>query len=344
MLFSIYIPLYNCEKYIGTAIESVLKQAYTGFELVIINDGSTDRSLEIAERYSKLDSRVKIVSQENKGLFHARIKAFESVSGDYVISLDADDLLLNGALEKISDAIDSNPDADMIYYSMIRFKDGEEQHVIEGTESENKTRESSSIDLEINEYYKSLLLSDSMNSMCQKAIRRELLKTNVDGLQSYPRVTNGEDCIHTLAASSCAKKIISIDNVLYAYRYNTSSMTNRISDKNFLSWKFLMLERKKYIERYSMELILPDFNLYCRKCLAKLIAYHPYSVRNIDKPIYYKMLDDIVADNDCASLIADMSGLEVIYRIPLILLRQRHYVILLQLKNIVARIRAIMAR
>ena len=344
MLFSIYIPLYNCEKYIGIAIESVLKQSYADFELVIINDGSTDKSLEIAERYSRLDSRVKIISQENKGLFHARIKAFESVSGDYVISLDADDLLLNDALEKVSDAIDENPDADMIYYSMIRFKDGEEQRVIAVAETENNARKPSPIDLEISDYYKTLLLSDSMNSMWKKAIRRELLETNVKDLQSYPRVTNGEDCIHTLAASSNAKKIISIDKILYAYRYNTSSMTNRISDKNFLSWKFLMSERQKYIERYSMEYVVSDFNLYRRKCLAKLIAYHPYSVRNVDKPIYYKMLDDIVADNDCASLIADMSQLEVIYRFPLLLLRQRHYGILLLLKNVVARIRAIQAR
>lgn len=341
MMFSIYIPLYNCEKYIGDAIESVLSQSFKDFELIIVNDGSTDKSYEIASEYAKKDSRVRIVCQENKGLFHTRLVAFSLVEGDYVISLDADDLLLPGALSSLEAAIQSNPDSDMVYYSMIRFRDSKQRAILENHEKQKFSLVKEYTRGEnIEEYYRRLLLSDELNSMCQKAIKRELLIESGCKLNQYPRITNGEDCMHTLAISINANKIILIDSVLYAYRYNTSSMTNRISGKNFSSWKFLMDERLKYIDLYSMAEVLPDFAIYQKKCLAKLIAYHPYSVQKIDKAIYYKMLEDIVLDEECASLISDIYGLPLLYRFPLLLLKHQHNKILLYLKNIVAQIRA----
>lgn len=341
MLFSIYIPLYNCEKYIGDAIESVLTQSSGDFELVIINDGSTDKSYEIACEYAKQDSRVRIFSQENIGLFHTRLVAFSLVEGDYVISLDADDLLLPGALSSLEVAIRAYPDSDMIYYSMVRFKDSKQRTLLECPEKQTFSLVKEYTRGEnLEEYYRRLLLSDDLNSMCRKAIKKKLLLGAEGKLNQYPRITNGEDSIHTLAASANANKIILIDKVLYAYRYNTSSMTNRISERNFSSWKLLMNERRKYIDLYSMTDILPDFVLYQKKCLAKLIVYNPYSVRKTDKLIYFKMLEDIVSDEECVSIVSDISKLPLLYRLPLSLLKSHHYEILLCIKNLVAYARA----
>jgi glycosyltransferase involved in cell wall biosynthesis len=87
---SIIIPLYNAEKYINRTLHSVLKQTYSDFEVLIIDDGSTDRGVEICQSFS--DSRIKIVQQANRGLPGARNTGIRQAQGDYIALLDSDDL------------------------------------------------------------------------------------------------------------------------------------------------------------------------------------------------------------------------------------------------------------
>ena len=92
-LVSILIPLYNAEKYFDECIQSVLEQTYKNIEVIIVNDGSTDNSLNIANMYAKKYSFIKVIDQENKGAASARNKAFPFSSGEYIQYLDADDIL-----------------------------------------------------------------------------------------------------------------------------------------------------------------------------------------------------------------------------------------------------------
>lgn len=88
---SVIMPVYNVEKYIGRAIESVLSQDYRNLELIVVNDGSTDNSAKIAERYSESDSRLRLVHKKNGGLSDARNFGMDHASGDYLIFIDSDD-------------------------------------------------------------------------------------------------------------------------------------------------------------------------------------------------------------------------------------------------------------
>jgi len=90
---SILIPLYNAEKYIAETIESCLAQTYDNIEIIIVDDGSTDKSLSIAKEYEKDYKNIKVVTQQNSGASAARNWAFELSSGDFIQYLDADDLL-----------------------------------------------------------------------------------------------------------------------------------------------------------------------------------------------------------------------------------------------------------
>ena len=95
---SVIVPAYNAARFIEGAIDSVLAQSYTDFELLIVNDGSTDDTLARCERYS--DPRIRIVKQDNRGLAGARNSGVREACGEYLAFLDADDLWRNDKLER----------------------------------------------------------------------------------------------------------------------------------------------------------------------------------------------------------------------------------------------------
>ena len=98
---SVIMPAYNAEKYIAKSIESVMNQTYDNWELLVVNDGSTDNTEEIATRYANIDSRVRVLTQENRGECGARNLGLEEATGDYISCLDSDDLYDREALSKL---------------------------------------------------------------------------------------------------------------------------------------------------------------------------------------------------------------------------------------------------
>ena len=107
VFFSVIIPLYNKEKYIKRAINSVLKQTFQNFEIIVVNDGSTDNSLSIVK--NKKDKRIRIFNQKNLGVSNARNKGIKKSKGKYIALLDADDKFLKNYLETISKLIIKYP-------------------------------------------------------------------------------------------------------------------------------------------------------------------------------------------------------------------------------------------
>ena len=106
---SIIIPVYNTEKYLPECLDSVLSQIFQDFEIVCVNDGSTDNSLDILNHYAQKDKRFKIISQENQGLSGARNTGLDKVNGDYIFFLDSDDTIPSHALETmVKIATDAN--------------------------------------------------------------------------------------------------------------------------------------------------------------------------------------------------------------------------------------------
>lgn len=99
--FSFILPTYNMEKYLSNCLNSILNQTCDDFEVLIINDGSTDSSKEIAEQYSKFDKRIKVLSFENGGLSTARNRGIKAASGEYILLVDPDDTIEPELLEKL---------------------------------------------------------------------------------------------------------------------------------------------------------------------------------------------------------------------------------------------------
>ena len=98
---SIIIPVYNAEEYLDRCLESVLEQSFTSFEVILVDDGSTDSSPLICDRYSATDPRFRTVHKENGGVSSARNAGMDLAKGEYLMFLDSDDALLPDALERI---------------------------------------------------------------------------------------------------------------------------------------------------------------------------------------------------------------------------------------------------
>lgn len=111
-LVSVIMPVYNGEKYLQEAIDSILNQTFGDFEFIIINDGSTDKTLEIIKSYS--DPRIRVISQENKGIIHSLNKGISESRGKYIARMDADDISLPDRFKRQSDFLEANPEIGLL--------------------------------------------------------------------------------------------------------------------------------------------------------------------------------------------------------------------------------------
>lgn len=109
-LISVVLPAYNAEKYISLAVNSILKQEMNKFELIIINDGSTDRTIKILEEFSRLDSRILVVNRENKGLVYSLNEGIKLAQTNIIARMDADDIAMPERFGEQMAYLDSHPD------------------------------------------------------------------------------------------------------------------------------------------------------------------------------------------------------------------------------------------
>lgn len=105
-MISIIVPCYNCEDTIDRCVESILNQTTKKYEIVLVNDGSVDKTGEICDKYSKEDERIKVIHQENRGLMAAWKHGVQIATGEYIIFSDSDDWIEEDLLEKLEHVID----------------------------------------------------------------------------------------------------------------------------------------------------------------------------------------------------------------------------------------------
>ncbi len=134
MKYSFIVPVYNGEIYIERCLSSLLNQTYDNFEIIIINDGSTDKSLSKLKSYAKKNKQIRVFSTVNKGVSSARNYGIKKSTGDYIVFVDIDDLVNKDMLFFIQKAIEINGQADLIkykYLSVDEFENIKEEHNVE---------------------------------------------------------------------------------------------------------------------------------------------------------------------------------------------------------------------
>lgn len=224
MMFTIIIPVYNTEKYLSKCLESIINQTYKNkFEVIIVNDGSTDNSSDIIEKYKNKIEVLKVINRENKGILYSRIEATKKAIGEYIIFLDSDDYLPNNALEIYSEYISE------FKYDIIRgnYSIFDEKKCIKKCDDFKSTYEIIKDRINV-ELYRELLINNKFNSVWRQAIKRKKIKFNEKEIDMS--ITMGDDIIYNLECFANINNIKIVTENLYFYRINEKSITNDISE------------------------------------------------------------------------------------------------------------------
>ena len=124
-MISVIIPIYNSEKYLRQCLNSIINQSYKDLQIILINDGSTDKSLEICEEYKLIDKRIIIINQDNAGAPASRNAGLKMASGEWISFVDSDDWLEITAYEKLIEIIQNNKQVELIHFNKTMVVNGD---------------------------------------------------------------------------------------------------------------------------------------------------------------------------------------------------------------------------
>ena len=166
-IVSIIIPVYNVEKYLIQCLESVINQTYKNLQIILINDGSTDKSYEICLKYSQKDNRIVLINQENKGSASAKNKGLRIAYGDYIGFLDSDDFIELNSIEYMVNVMEYN-DVDIVQCELSNTY----INLSEITEN-SSLRE---VTMSSEEFLRKFLIDWKSSLFCNKLFKKEILK------------------------------------------------------------------------------------------------------------------------------------------------------------------------
>lgn len=213
---SVIIPVYNTAKYLKECLDSVLNQSFDDFEVICVNDGSTDNSLEILESYD--DDKIVIINQEHKGASAARNIAIKKSQGEYILFIDSDDYIALDTLNEVYELANSKS-LDLLFFKLINF---------------NEKRDKIKLDYFEMEYIKDIVDGEVFDWHCvkdflfklpvtapSKLFKRDLIK-NIE----FPEDVIFEDNVFFIRTILNAKRMYFYDKHLYFRRLRDESITN----------------------------------------------------------------------------------------------------------------------
>jgi glycosyltransferase involved in cell wall biosynthesis len=279
IFFSIIIPAYNVEKYIGRAISSVLNQGFQDFEIIIVNDGSFDKTADAIDEYAKTKKNIYVVNHlQNDSLHIARMDGVAASKGQYVVFLDGDDYFTDNAFDILYNEIKQNPGYDFYEFGYIR----QPSHDVVFPSFTGEDRFSAYFSRDQN----------LAPTMWNKAYNADLLKKAFD-IMEKTYINYVEDTYESVVIAFYAKKIFQIKKNITNYRIDTGiSNTYRDYDKTIVfmqSIKTLNILLENFIKRNNQNIELNNFNY---KFLTDTINYiFSQKNKNDIKKLFQKIPD-----------------------------------------------------
>lgn len=264
-LVSIIVPVYNSEKYIDNCVQSILSQTYDNFELLLINDGSTDSSLSNCKKWESVDSRIKVIDKENGGASSARNVGLSECRGEYVVFVDSDDYVAKTYVSNLMLAVKEGP-FDIVQCSLQQVSDFGSIASVSFSKDH------------IREITKQQALNDRLYkvSVCGKIYRRTLFDNF-----SFKEGSVYEDDASYYIFVDRAERIAILDEILYYYYMSDDSVMRNNDENRSLAFIEIYEERIEYFK--SRENIPLLEGTYGRFCLVLLLSYSLFKKKHTNK-------------------------------------------------------------
>ncbi len=228
-LISVIIPVYNVEKYLRECVDSVLGQTYKNYEIILVDDGSTDASGKICDEYATEFSQVSVIHKENGGLSDARNTGFVHSSGEYVYFLDSDDFIVPEAFEKLI-LLALKEQSDFVFFDAVSFEDKNNDYNIPQNYARKKQYETANG----NSVLEKLIVNKDFHSAVQMYLYNK--KFLEDNNLTFISGCVYEDIFFSYQAFCLAERVSHLWEKLYYRRYREDSiMTSKKSEKYFSS-------------------------------------------------------------------------------------------------------------
>ena len=248
MKYSIIVPIFNSEKYLYRCIDSVISQSYTNWELVLIDDGSTDSSREICDTYAvTYPLQVKVIHQENAGVLKARRVGISVSKGDYLCFLDSDDFYDRNLLERVTSYL-ALYDPDVLVFG---FRIVTERGDILETKTPNKTPTLYTGD-KMKEIHEKIV-TGNLSNLWNQIVRKSCVDFESD-YSKYYWVYKGEDLLQNLAFIERADSVLLVPDCMYSYFINQEGLTRRKITSSYIQSHLKVQETLlEYCEKWEID-------------------------------------------------------------------------------------------
>lgn len=216
ILFSIILPVYNAEKYVANAINSVINQDYKDWELIIVDDGSNDNSCKIIKKFLN-DNRINYIYEKNSGVSAARNNALRHAKGDYVLFIDSDDYFSMNLLDDMSKLL-SKKNVDVVKFGYFTER-GMIRKKYKFSSTINQILEDESLKREVEN---NIFSSYDFNCVWNSVIKSNIAKS----IQFDKKIINAEDLLYFYEVLKTSKSIFITNEPYYHYIYNFDSVSH----------------------------------------------------------------------------------------------------------------------
>ena len=251
---SIIVPVYNVENYIERCLNSLVNQTFKDIEIITINDGSTDKSLELINKYVKEDIRVSVIDLGDEGVSYCRNLGIEKANGKYIMFVDSDDWIDFNMVEVMYKKAEEN-NIDLVMCSYIReFKDHSKEKIFNLPEEiiykEDKVKNELLRKLvgPVKEELSNPEMLDALGTVWGKLYRTDILKENKINFVDLKEIGSAEDTLFNIFTFNYLKKVMFLNKPMYHYwRDNPKSVTSQYNSK--------LKEQRKVFFKYISDFI-----------------------------------------------------------------------------------------
>lgn len=232
-LVSIIVPIYNAEKLVAETIRSLLMQTYENIEIILIDDGSTDRSLEICSGYEEKDKRVKVYSQLNAGVSAARNYGLKKTTGKYVMFVDSDDYIEENTVETVV-RLQNKYDADLLLFGYKIMQDDFSSSYVEGYQFQYY-KDAQEI---LHQVLPKLLMNESLNPVWNKVyLAKRIRECNI---QFDEKLSLGEDLLFSFEYIQNIDSLVISDESLYIYsKHGANTLSTKFHENKYEIFTYL---------------------------------------------------------------------------------------------------------